>query len=79
MISLFACPVIPTILFPGLIDILLFRITGDHLTPSVLRQLVGIRLFRSHGFWEPVRGNAVGISFALAAVFGVCAAAIWLF
>lgn len=68
VINLIAALVIPTLIFVGMIDLFLFLITGDHLTPSVLRQFVGPRLFSSNNFLEPVRSYALPISAALLAV-----------
>ncbi len=78
-ISLFVCLGFPLLIFVGLIDVFLFAITGDHLTPSVLRQFAGLRLFTSTNFTEPVRAHAIPISFALTVVFGSFAAFMGLF
>ncbi|MFP6640279.1 MAG: hypothetical protein VCC04_08550, partial [Myxococcota bacterium] len=79
IINLIAALVIPSLIFIGMIDLFLFLITGDHLTPSVLRQFAGPQLFKSNNFWEPVRAYALPISAALLAVFVTYALALRFF
>ena len=67
-VNLIACVGFPLLIFVGLIDLFLFMITGDHLTPSVMKQFAGLRLFTSSNFIEPVRAHALPIAFALGVV-----------
>ncbi|MBK8072352.1 MAG: hypothetical protein IPK34_10285 [Ramlibacter sp.] len=46
---------LPLILFLSILDPILYRVIGDRLSPSVLRQFAGWDLFVSDYFWAPVR------------------------
>jgi len=69
LVNFLACIGIPMLIFLGLIDIFLFSITGDHLTPSLLRQFSGVKIFTSSHFIEPVKSNFLAIGIALIIVF----------
>lgn len=47
--------VLPLALFLSILDPILYRVIGDRLSPSVLRQFAGWDLFLSDYFWAPVR------------------------
>ena len=79
-VNLIACVGFPLLIFVGLIDLFLFMITGDHLTPSVMKQFAGLRLFTSSNFLEPLRAHAFPIGFALMVVvacFGAFVSLFW--
>ena len=52
----------------SLIDPILYKIIGDRLSPSVLRQFVGWRLFVDSDFWQPVIANWLPVSIAVLSV-----------
>lgn len=66
--------VFPGVLLLTIADMIVFHIIGDRLTPSVLKQFVGIHLFIDTDFTEPVLGNLPSVlgGLALVIVFLIC-------
>lgn len=56
------------IMLLSLIDPILYQIIGDRLSPSVLRQFAGWRLFVDSDFWQPVIANWLPVSLGVLTV-----------
>lgn len=56
------------IMLLSLIDPILYQIIGDRLSPSVLRQFAGWKLFVDSDFWQPVIANWLPVSLGVLTV-----------
>lgn len=70
IVAVFCFVIFSFVLFLSISDPILYAIIGDRLSPSVLRQFAGWRLFIDSDFWEPVKAYwlpvGTGVSLLLA-------------
>ncbi len=70
IVAIFCFAIFSFVLFLSLSDPILYAIIGDRLSPSVLRQFAGWKLFVDTDFWEPVKAYwlpvGTGVSLLLA-------------